>query len=153
MESVQYEGDVLLFNTVDGGEINVVDGQPEMTGGFETAVYLSLFGGNEDDDGRPNNPKTWWPNVEEEDPSKRYVSETQNLLLGLPLTSGNLLKVEEAVKRDLQWMKNENIISKLEVFASIPDVDKINISITIEAEGKEENFNFTINWKAMKNGS
>jgi len=149
----QYQGDVLLFNTVDGGEINMVDGQPEMTGGFETAVYLSLFGGNEEDDGRPDNSKTWWFNVEEEDLSKKYISETQNLLLGLPATSGNLLKVEEAVYRDLAWMIYDNIASKILVDASIPDVDKINISVTITAEGKESSFNFTINWQAMKNGT
>lgn len=150
---VQYQGDVLLFNTVDGGEINMVDGQPEMTGGLETAVYLSLFGGNEEDDGRPGNSKTWHGNVEEEDPSKRYVSETQNLLLGLPATSGNLLKVEDAAKRDLVWLLNEKIASNVSVFASIPGVDKINISVTITAEGKESSFNFTQNWQAMRNGT
>ena len=46
------QGDVLLFQTVDDGEINIENGVVEMSGGLETAAYLSLYGGNEDDDGR-----------------------------------------------------------------------------------------------------
>ena len=46
-------GDVLLYHTPDGGEIEMVNGLVTMSGGLETMAYLCLFGGNEEDDGRP----------------------------------------------------------------------------------------------------
>lgn len=148
-----FDGDVLLQQENDGGEIEFISGQPVMTGGFETATYLSLFGGNEDDDGSKDNPLTYWGNLTEDDPSKRYISETQYLLRGLPATSANLIKIEEAAKRDLQWFLDTKIANKIVVVATIPELNKINISGTITAEGKETNFNFTENWKAMSNGA
>lgn len=142
------QGDVLLTQTNDDGEITVVNGLVEMTGGFETAAYLSLFGGNEDDDGSEGNVKTWWANLNEVDPVSRYVSETQNLLQALAATSSNLLRIEEAVKRDLQWFLDRNIASSVEVNASIPDLNRIQITVTIEVIGEESQFTFVENWKA-----
>jgi len=140
------QGDVLLQQTVDDGEINVVDGIVEMTGDFRTAAYISLFGGNEDDDGRADNPLTWWGNLLETQPERKYVSETENLLRSMPLNSANLLRAEDAAKRDLNWFLELNIASELEVAATIPGLNKINLEITITALGEETTFNFTENW-------
>ena len=101
------QGDVKLFQTDNEGDITVRDGVVEMGGGLETAAYLSLFGGNEDDDGLADNPKTWWGNLDEIDPAKQYRSETQNLLRGIPATSGNLRRIEDAASRDLAWFISE----------------------------------------------
>ncbi|GAG06443.1 unnamed protein product, partial [marine sediment metagenome] len=61
-------GDILLLSTKDGGDINIESGLIEMTAGFETAVYLSLFGGNIEDDGtEATKSKTWWGNLLETD--------------------------------------------------------------------------------------
>lgn len=148
-----YEGDVLLYQSLNGGEIDYIDGQPVMTGGFETAAYLSLFGGNKDDDGSKDNPLTWWGNVEETDPDKRYISRTQYILQGLPATAANLRRLEEAARLDLNWFLTSKIASSVEVEAVIPEFNKVNIAVTIKAEGKESQFNFTENWRAFKNQS
>lgn len=146
------QGDILLFQTNDDGNINVVNGVVEMTGGFETAAYLSLFGGDDEDDGRPENPEKWWGNLDEIDPAFRYVSRTQNLLKGIPSTSANLKRIEDAVKEDLQWFLDKGIASLVEVAVSIPALNRIRIDINIIAEGEESSFSFTLNWKAMANG-
>jgi len=57
------QGDVKLFQTTDDGDIYVVNGIVEMSGGLETSAYLSLFGGNEDDDGSDGSPFSWWANL------------------------------------------------------------------------------------------
>lgn len=142
------QGDVLLYQTDDGGEINVVDGIIEMSSGLETAAYLSLFGGNEDDDGREKNPLTWWGNLDESDIAKQYRSETQYLLHTLPATSINLLRIQDAALRDLSWLTKNNIASSLTVEASMPGINKIKLVITIQAQGKENNLEFVDNWKA-----
>lgn len=144
----EQQGDVLLFQTDDDGEINVVDGIVEMSGGLETAAYLSLFGGNEDDDGRDSNPATWWGNIDEIDPGRQYRSETQHLLQSIPATTGNLRRVEDAAVRDLAWFVQNNVASSVSVVASIPGVNRIKLTIDIEAQGEESSFEFVENWKA-----
>lgn len=142
------QGDVTLFQTDNEGEINVRDGIVEMGGGLETAAYLSLFGGNEDDDGLADNPKTWWGNIEEVDPARQYKSETQYLLKAIPATSGNLRRIEDAAARDLAWFIAERVASSVTVSASIPGVNRIKLTVGIEADGIESRFEFIENWKA-----
>lgn len=142
------EGDVKLFQTDDDGNITVENGLVEMSGGLETAAYLSLFGGNEDDDGRADNPANWWANLDEVDPTRQYHSETQNLLQALPATTGNLRRIEDAAGRDLAWFVDSGVASSVTVSASIPGVNRIKLTIDIEAVGQESSFEFVENWKA-----
>ena len=142
------QGDVKLFQTDDEGDITVEGGIVAMDGGLATAAYLSLFGGNEDDDGRADNPANWWGNIDEVDPSKEYHSETQNLLQALPATTGNLRRIEDAANRDLAWFITDKVASSVTVSASIPGVNRIKLRIDIEAQGEESSFEFVENWKA-----
>lgn len=142
------QGDVLLVQTDDGGEITVTGGITEMTGSFESMAYLCLFGGNEDDDGRDGNPKNWWGNLDEDDPDRQYRSETQHLLQAIPATSGNLRKIEDAAGRDLKVFTAAKIASSVTVAASIPGINRVKLTIEIEAQGVESSFDFVENWKA-----
>lgn len=142
------EGDVKLFQTDDDGNITVENGLVEMSGGLETAAYLSLFGGNEDDDGRADNPANWWANLDEIDPTRQYHSETQNLLQALAATTGNLRRIEDAAGRDLAWFVDSGAASSVSVSASIPGINRIKLTIDIEAIGQESSFEFVENWKA-----
>lgn len=142
------EGDVKLFQTDDDGNITVENGLVEMSGGLETAAYLSLFGGNEDDDGRADNPGNWWANLDEIDPTRQYHSETQNLLQALAATTGNLRRIEDAAGRDLAWFVDSGVASSVSVSARIPGINRIKLTIDIEAVGQESSFEFVENWKA-----
>lgn len=142
------QGDVLLFQTNDDGDIIVENGLVEMSGGLKTVAYLSLFGGNEDDDGRPDNPDNWWGNIDEDDPAGEYHSETQNLLQALPAVSRNLRRVEDTAKRDLAWFVSSGVASSVEAIASIPGVNKLQLVVSITARGEESEFVFVQNWKA-----
>jgi len=143
-------GDVLLYQSNDGGEINVEAGLIEMSGGLETALYLSLFGGNEDCSGRETCPFTWWGNRDEIDPALMYKSETQFLLKELPATTGNLGRIEQAVKRDTKWLIDKKVASSVIISVTIPAINSINISVDIEAQGILSSFDFVENWKVLK---
>lgn len=142
------QGDVALFQTNDDGNITVTNGVVEMSGGLETAAYLSLFGGNEDDDGRDDNPNDWWGNLDEGELDRQYHSETQNLLQSIPATTNNLLRIEDAANRDLSWFVDGKIASSITVSVTMPGLNRVSISIKIEANGVESSFNFVENWKA-----
>lgn len=141
------QGDVKLYQILDDGDVVIEDGIAEMNGGLGTAAYLSLFGGNEDDNGRPGNSLSWWGNFLEDNPSGKYTSELQHLTQTLPLITGNLRRIEDAALRDLGWFLSERIASSVIVEASIPDVNRVDITVRIEANGQENIFRFTENWK------
>lgn len=136
------QGDVLLFHGNDDGDIIVSAGLVTMSGGLETAAYLSLFGGNEQDDGRADNPLQWWGNYGEP-PERQQRSETQYLLRSLPAVPVNLRRVEDAAKRDLSWLPAE-----VSVRASMPGLNKIKLIVSINVQGEEKTIEFIENWKA-----
>jgi len=142
------QGDVALMQTPNGGDFCIENGIAEMCAGLEVSAYVSLFGGNEQDDGQPDNVRQYWGNFIETEPSKQLRSRTQFLLKSLPVTANNLLRVQEAAKLDLQWFLDGNIASAIEVVATIPAVNEVQLVINIEAQGDEHNFTFTENWKA-----
>ena len=49
MNLQDFEGDLLLADSADGGNVLISDGLFQGDRSFNTAVYLSLFGGNRDD--------------------------------------------------------------------------------------------------------
>ena len=102
-----FMGDVLLICTPDGGDIVVEDGLVKDCRNFDTAVYLSLFGGNKNNlNGRPK--ETWWANLVAGTKRNEWMqSEFGAMVTGLPLTSGNLRKASDAASRDLNWIKSD----------------------------------------------
>lgn len=124
--------DVLLFQTNDDGDIRIEGGLVELTDTPETMAYLCLFGGNERDDGRDDSGLTWWGNVDEVDPAKRYISETQNLLRSLPAIPFNLRRIEDAANRDLAVFTEQGLAETVTVVASIPAINRVQIDIDID---------------------
>jgi len=139
------QGDVLLFQTNDDGDINVTGGVVELSGGLQTTAYLSLFGGNEDDEGGSDEALTWWANIDELEPSRQYRSETQNALQALVAIPANLRRIEDAANRDLAWMIEQKVASNISVEATMPGLNKIKLTIDIDGDLTIE---FVENWKA-----
>lgn len=142
--------DVLLKQTPDGGAINIEGGLVEMTGGFESAFYTALFGGNKEDDGSQNAKFNWWGNLTEENPDFHYRSKTQYLLRTLAPISGNLIKIEAAVKSDLNVFISIGAVDTIEVSAALVDVRKVEIKINAVADGEKIELKYIENWKAME---
>ena len=135
--------DVLLYQADgDGGEIDVVNGEPALDDGIETAVYLSLFGGNEDDPGLDGDTsRQWWGNAAEPVASRRYRSETQYVLHALAAVPANLRRVEDAAVRDLQWMVTE-LGASVAARATIPGIDRITLQGAVVIDGARHPFKF-----------
>ena len=125
--------DVLLEQSDDGGEMTIESGLVALTDDFRSAVYLSLFGGNEDDDGLDSSAQ-WWGNLDEADPAKRYRSRTEYALQSLSPNSANLLLLEDAVRTDLQWLLDEGAAKEVEAVASIPALNKVSLVVIINGD-------------------
>jgi hypothetical protein len=147
-------GDVLLLSNIDGGEIDMRDGYVEMTGGFESATYLSLFGGNEKDNATDATKKfQFWGNLTEENtPDRKMISRTQNLLIGLSAVPSNLNLVEQAIRLDLNWMLIAEIVDEFIIDLSIPSKNRIEIKIQgIKDQSRVGETIFEKNWIAQAN--
>lgn len=140
--------DVRFFQTNDGGEIELQNGQLVMSDGLAEAAYLSLWGGNEGDSGlQADDRRQFWGNFGEVDPKRKYRSETQSLLLSLPATSSNLRRLEDAAKRDLAWF-TEEVADSVEVTARIPKVNWVELHVVIVIGGSRIGKVFATNWRA-----
>jgi phage gp46-like protein len=149
---MNYEGDILIHSTEDGGEINFNSGILEMTKGFESMIYLLLFGGNIGDDGtKATENKEWWGNkTEPNNPERKIHSRLQNLIHGIPATPANLKKLEQAIIQDLSLLTTEKIADKIETDLSIPRKNWLDIKIIVwKDEKKLYETSFEINWKGM----
>jgi phage gp46-like protein len=110
-----FQGDLLLIDTPDGGDITVDNGFFKADRAFATAVYLSLFGGNKEDAGKIKTNKTWWGNtLEGITEAEKMASRFQNIISGLPLTVKNIKAAETAAKLDLAWVIDQGIADKIE---------------------------------------
>lgn len=132
------EGDVYLFNTLDGGDIRAERGFIEMTAGLESAVYISLFGGSE---------APWWGDGIENESAYKLQSETEAALNKYAAISGNLIKLEQAAIRDLNWMITTNTASDLSVIVSLAATKRVCYQIEFIADGIRQMINYEINWK------
>ena len=132
------QGDLALFNNRTHGEIFAENGQPRMEKGLLTAVFISLFSGASG---------LWWANLLENDEDAQYGGEFEPLAEALDATAQNALLLEEAMKNDLEWMKNKLIASSIEVSSSIKNGDEIFFELTITKPNEEpEILRFSQNW-------
>jgi phage gp46-like protein len=140
--------DVRLYHAADGGEIDFVGGEPVMSDGLETAVYLSLFGGNAEDSGLPGDrSKQWWGNLSELVTARQLRSETQYLLDVLPPTTGNLRRIENAVQNDLAWLLAAKLATDVAALASMPARNSVALDVAITvATGERPRFTFPSSW-------
>ncbi|MBQ7752638.1 MAG: hypothetical protein IJR80_03155 [Treponema sp.] len=130
----EFKGDVELVTK--GGEFDIVieEGLVKDCQNFDTAVLLSLFGGNCGDiNGKEK--ETWWGNlIPETKEEERIQSEFGCMSKALPITSGNLQKACEAAKRDVSWIKDEAGADKIEAQLSATNAQRVQLEIDIQKD-------------------
>lgn len=130
--------DVLLQQTQDGGEISFdALGNLNLTETPETSVYLSLFGGG-----------NWWADIDEPDSNLKLTGEFGQLVKTIPPSSSNLIKVEQAALRDLQWLINVGAASSIAVSAMLAPNNILEITINLEYNGRQVDLIYSLNWTA-----
>lgn len=149
-----FEGDVFLVETPDGGDVVVEDGLIKPCKDFSTAVYLSLFGGNKADDGKVKNSRTWWGNVLEDlSEDEKMVSRFQAIVLGMPLSVKSMREAERAASLDLNWFIEKKIADEIKTSGRIKERNNFLLSIEIKKEGKTlYGKEFALLWQGGLNG-
>ena len=133
-EAATYTGDLLLLLDDNGDwDINYINGQPEMTDGFDTEVMLAIFG-------EPD----FWQNDLTNDPAEKYISEFPNLIKDAKITDKTLKDGIEALKKALSFMVDKGEADSVDVTGEFISVYGIGWIVEISRPTTETRFN--INW-------
>lgn len=113
--------DIQVLEQGNGGEISILGNDLVGVSGVENMPYLAMFGGD----------ANYWGNdlLFADNESFRFTSETETLLKSVSLTSGNRILIEEAIKRDLQFLLDNVPDTVLTVQTQIISDNKLLINV------------------------
>ncbi len=144
--------DVLILETLNGGDLNKVAGDLALAKGWENMPYIALFGGNvrqstptERVDGEQN--FDWFGNAFESDPSVQINSQTERVLSEVNLNSNGRILIEQAVNSDLEFMRE---FATVNVEVSIISDDRVQIDIAIIEPTNLQNKQYRYIWDSTK---
>jgi phage gp46-like protein len=145
-----FEGDLLLEDTPDGGDIRIENDLFVSDRSFNTSVYLSLFGGNKDDNGKVRNNRTWWGNtLEGTAENENLISRFQAIIFGLPMTTKNIQEAETAASLDLKWLIKEGAADKIITTGRATGHNRFALTVQIRSGGKSIYENtFPLFWRS-----
>jgi phage gp46-like protein len=128
----EFEGDAMLYETLDGGDLMVDNGLFISENRFSTAVYLSLFGGNKTDPGKVKNNGEWWGNkLNGITESEKLRSRFQYIINGLPMSVKNIKEAETAAEMDLKWFIDEKIADQISVYGQAVGKNRFKLKVEI----------------------
>lgn len=125
-----------MVDTGDGGNFAFNNGDLATDSGFYTAIYLSLFGGDQ--------PFEIF--IPEPDRGTLEFIESLNDVI----TLANLGIIESKANKALAWMITDSVIDSISVTASSPELNLIKL-IVLLTQGDVEN-RYTIYWDRERQG-
>lgn len=128
--------DLKVILTNNGGDLVKNPKDLALVFGFENMILLAMFGGNVEENTPtervPNQAyQDWWGNnlLLPKNASRQFNSDTERTINTVALNSSGISQIEEAVKRDLDFMTQ---FARVRVQVRLTDVDRIAIGIQVE---------------------
>lgn len=135
--------DLLLIETLNGGDLFKKGNDLLLIPGWQNMPYLAMFGGNTEavtkERVQGEEAQDWWGNnlLMRGNSSIQFNSFTEKALKNTPLTSAGRVIIQKSVEKDLDFMKAFAVI-KVEVLIVGPNKIKININV-LQPVGKGKN--------------
>jgi hypothetical protein len=151
--------DLHIYESGNGGEMLLLNGDLTMAETLYQTIYIALFGGNVEQSTLGNENENdeivsverfdYWANalLWKDSKSKQFNSETEKTLRNVTTNSLGRLKVKSAVDNDLVFLKK---IVNFESNVLILGVDKIKIQIIINEIQNQSNRIFQFVWDNAK---
>lgn len=127
--------DVAIVETGNGGDLQLLGNDLELVFGYENNPYLAMFGGNieQSTENKEVNLQSfdWWANalLMPSNQSIQMNSIVERTINSTPLTSSGRVLIENAIKKDLEFMSD---FAKVEVSVTIVSTDRINVKIIVK---------------------
>jgi hypothetical protein len=146
--------DVKVIESGNGGELVKLAKDLAVINGFQNMVYLALFGGNV----RASTPITrlateqafdWWANnlFMPQDSSIQFNSDTERTLNTTALNSSGRKLIQQAVEKDLAFMKD---FATVIIVVSLLSDDKVAIGVRLVQPDNLQKQDFIFIWSATK---
>lgn len=146
--------DLQLTESLDGGDLVQKGTDLSVIDGLQNMVYLALFGGNEKQSTKEyasgEERFDYWANelLYLDTPEIQYNSETERTLNNVAIGSRGRLLIEQAAKKDLEFMESFSTVS---VSVSLISVDKVKITVILKQPNELDSNEFTYIWNATEN--
>lgn len=124
--------DISIYETGNGGDMNLRADDIDIVKGFANQIYLALFGGNVEENTTESSSeqeqrKDWWGNELIE--GEKFNSNFERALLVNPLNSAGISALENAAKEDLKFLKEYGTLT---IEGSLIGVGKFQLSVGIQ---------------------
>lgn len=146
--------DINLYESGNGGEIAIIDGDIVLTEQLFQQVYLSLFGGNVEASTIGNEIPSalrydWWGNqlLYANQPSKQFNCLTEKALAENTLNSVGRLNIIAAVNADLQYFTT---VANISVNVVILSVNRVQINIILTEPDNQQDKVLQFIWDSAK---
>ena len=147
--------DISLFETGSGGDIELLGNDIASTSGLFNMVFMAWFGGNPGFSTTGNELESelrsdWFGNslLFNNEQEIQFNSTLENVLNTTALDSSGRITIEEAAKKDLEFMKD---IADVSVDVSILSDDKVSIFAKIKEPENIQVQEYQFIWDGLKN--
>lgn len=120
--------DVKLSDTLEGGEIEVINMEVTVDNGLDTSVYISLFTHN-----------NWWAGFYGSDLYKIKKNSQENRLIA-----------KQYIQQSLQWMIDEGVAESVTVELSSILQNGFTYDIIIQEPEQTTTYKYSENWNEQK---
>lgn len=145
--------DVEVVETGNGGDLLKRGNDLGMVYSIENMVYLSLFGGNVEQDTPTTRPEAqqafdWWGNalLMGEEPDTQFNSRTERTLRQVALNGQGRQAIQQAINDDLKHMQP---YADITVQVTIVAVDRVRIGIRVKRPDNLESTELVYIWDAL----
>jgi len=146
--------DLSIYETGDGGDLVLKGNDLETSNGLFNLPYLAMFGGNVAQStpiirDESEEAIDWWANslLFQETPELQMNSKTERALKEFAVNSAGRVKIEQIIKRDIEFMQK---FAGISVSVTLENVDTINIKILLQEPNPSSIKEFIFIWNATK---
>lgn len=146
--------DFKLIENGNGGDFENKSRDLKIIEGFENMPYLAMFGGSIEQDTPQDREENvqyfdWFGNslFLNETPELQFNSLTERTLNNVALNSFGRSQIEQAVNKDLEFMKE---FADLTINVEIQSDDKVRIEILVDEPNNLQNKQFVFIWDATE---
>lgn len=148
--------DLIIFETGDGGDLQLLGNDINFSSGsLFNMVYLAWFGGNTEASTTGNELKTelkkdWFGNslLFKNEQDVQFNSTLEKVLNTTVLNSAGRIKIEDAAKKDLLFLKD---VAEITVDVSILDDNRVEILARLTELSNLQEKEYQILWDGLKN--
>jgi hypothetical protein len=146
--------DISIYETGSGGDAFLLGSDVATTDSLMNMPYLAMFGGNVEADTPTIRPESeqafdWWGNslLLAQSRSLQFNSLTERTLRTVALNSSGRLKIQQAVERDLEFMRD---FAQITVEVAIISVNRVEITVRVQEPDNQQAKEFIYLWDATE---